>query len=260
MHGAIQRPGTFSLLASTDEGGRMVTSPSSGAIGTTAYHFAVDGRGRLWMKPQLLGTGEFLPWRDTGIGGLAPVDVMVAGAGGGRLLVGTVTSGGDLRLGRFEGSALHGWTTEATAVAATPSLAVYPGQQDGVMAYRSTDGVVRVRTLPLTADGRSEPWQELPPGTDGTPSVAFTKSGRVVVVARGSFSALMGALETDVLSGRWGAWTASPGPGPQAPTDPAVSDVFTYSGDQQSWVPVSGGTSQNGQSRVLWAPPSPYFG
>lgn len=260
MHAALQRPSTFSLLPSTDEGGRMVTSPSSGSIGTTAYHFAVDAQGRLWVKRQLLDTGEFLPWLYTGIDGLAPVQVMVARAGGAQLVVGVVTGGGDLRLGRFEGSTLHGWTTEATGVGTTPSLVAYPGGLDGVLAYRGTDGVARIRTLPLTADGRSGPWRELPAGTVGAPSVAITKSGRVMVVSRGSSSAVMGALETDAFSGQWGSWTAAHGVDPQSPTDPAVSDLFRYAGDLESWVPVSGGTSQNGQSHVLWAPSSPYFG
>lgn len=259
MHGALQLAGKFGLTPPTDEGGRMATSPASGVIGAMTYHFAVDAQGNLWVKRQLRSTGEFLPWLQVGVTGLAAQDVMVQADNTGGLQLGVVTSTGQLRLGTFNGTGTTGWTTVAEGAAGPPDLIVYPGDNDGVIAYRGTDSLVHVRLLPLRAGGRSGAWQTLS-ATEGDPAVAITSSGRSIVVARSSSGTLVGAKETEVFSGTWGAWTAAVGtPFGSSPSDPVTLDGFTWGSGRESWVPVQSVLSQNGAHRQLSIPTTPYF-
>lgn len=260
MHAALQVPDRFGLQPATEEGGRMATSPASGAIGTKAFHFAIDPKGALWMKPQLLSTGEFLPWRPVGVTGLAARTVMVTSAGAGPLTLGVVTSGGQVKLGTFDGTTVAGWTTVATGATGTPSLVIYPGANDGVIAYRGADDAVHARILPLKAGGRSGAWQVLGGSTVGDPVVEVTDSGRSIVVVRSSFGMLLGAKETEVFSGAWGAWAGQLGsPSGSAGSDPATVSGFSFGNDREAWVPVQSMLSQNGSHRALYIPPTPYF-
>lgn len=264
MHGALQVPEAFGLKPATDEGGRMATSPASGTIGSVAHHFAVDPQGSLWVKRQLLSTGEFLPWRQLGVTGLAARTVMVTSVGGGPstgpLTLGVVTRTGQVRLGSFDGTTASGWTTVAEGAAGTPALVVYPGADDGVIAYRGTDEAVHARVLPLRDGGRAGEWQVLGGSTVGDPAVAITDSGRSILVARSTFGMLVGAEETEVFSGTWGDWAGQLGtPFGSAGSDPATVAGFTWGNDRESWVPVQSMLSQNGQHRQLSIPTSPYF-
>lgn len=260
MHGGLQKPDVFGLNPATDEGGRMATSPSSGTIGTVAFHFAVDPQGNLWVKRQLRSTGEFLPWRQVGVTGLAAVDVMVTDDNAGGLALGVVTPSGQLRLGSFDGTGTSGWTTVAEGASGTPDLEVYPGGNDGVIAYRGTDEQVHARILPLRTGGRSSEWQTLSGATEGDPGVAVTGSGHSIVVVRGSSGLLVGAKETEVLAGGWGAYAAQIGtPSGTAGSDPVTTAGFTYGSGRESWVPVQSVLSQNGSHRQIAIPTSPYF-
>ena len=261
MHGALQVPERFGLNPPTDEGGRMATSPASAMLGSVAFHFAVDPQGALWVKRQLLSTGEFLPWRLVGVAGVAPVDVMVRTNDAGGLVLGVLTTDGRLRLGTFDGSQVTGWTTVAEDAAGTPDLLVYPGGNDSVITYRGTDGFVHARMYPLRAGGRSGEWQTLGGQTEGNPAVSFaSQPGRSVIVARSSSGTLVGATETGTLSGTWGAWVAqSAAPVGSAGSDPATVDDYAWANAGEPWLVVQSVLSQNGSHRQLVVPTPPYF-
>ena len=260
MHGALQVPARFGLQPATDEGGLMATSPASGTIGSTSFHFAVDPKGALWVKRQLRSTGEFLPWRPVGVTGLAAKTVMVTSVGAGPLTLGVVTAGGQVQLGSFDGTRATGWTTVASGAAGTPSLVIYPGGNDGLIAFRGTDDAVHARILPLKAGGRSTAWQVLAGSTVGDPVVALTKSSRSIVVARSTGGVLVGAEETEALSGTWGDWTGQLGtPTGSAGSDPAAASGFSFGNAREPYVPVQSVLAQNGSHRQLSIPTSPYF-
>ena len=129
MHGALQVARQVRAHShATDEGGRMATSPASGAIGAMAFHFAIDPQGDLWVKRQLRSTGEFLPWRPVGVTGLAAQDVMVSPATRGSPARGRHLHG-QLRLGTFDGARVAGWTTVAEGAAGPRTSSSTPGER-----------------------------------------------------------------------------------------------------------------------------------
>jgi hypothetical protein len=262
MHGALQVPQRFGLNPPTDEGGRMATSPASAMLGSVAFHFAVDPQGALWVKRQLLTSGEFLPWRPVGVTGRAAKTVMVEkinDASG--LAVGVITPSGQLRLGTYDGTRFTSWTTVAEGAAGTPDLVVYPGGNDGVLTYRGADGFVHIRMYPLRAGGRSGQWQTLSGQTAGNPAVSFgSHPGRSVIVTRSSSGTLVAATETEELSGSWGPWVAqSAAPVGSAGSDPATVDGYAWANAGEPWLVVQSVLAQNGAHRQLVVPTPPYF-
>ncbi|WP_406830094.1 tachylectin-related carbohydrate-binding protein [Pedococcus sp. KACC 23699] len=249
MYGALQRPGVFGLAPATDEGGRMATSPTSAVLGKNAFHFAVDPEGRLWVKKQLLTSGEFLPWRPAGLSGLRPVSVSAWERGDGTVRLAVVASDGRLRLGTYDGTSITGLTTLATGVEGRPDVLPYPGWDSAVVAHRVADGRVRVGMVALTANGRSAPWVTLGP-ISGDPSLGFAGNGSSFVQVRGQSDDVLVSSESGPRAADWETWrtsTLTPG----EVSDPEVVTDFTYSSQvSDGTLTVRAGYTQNGHHQI----------
>lgn len=252
MYGAVQKPGVFGLEPATDEGGRMATSPTSASMGTSAYHFAVDPEGRLWSKRQLLTTGDFLPWRQTGVSGLRAVSVSAWEVGGTTIRLAVVTADGSLRLGSFDGTSTSGWRTLVTGVTGRPDVLPYPGWDTVVVAHRLDDQRVRISLVALTANGRSAPPVILNP-IGGDPVLGFDGSGKSFVQARGQSEDVLTSTETQPWAADWAPWQAYTTVTQEGSDVEAVTGYTYNQAISDGTVTVRAGQSQTGRHRELEA-------
>jgi hypothetical protein len=250
MYGAVQVPGRFGLKPATDEGGRMSTSPVSATIGTTTYHFAIDSNGKLWVKPQLRTTGQFLPWQQTGVSGLLPLSVW-AQPREGAIALAVVTTDGELRLGSFEGNWAIGWLTLSRGVFSQPAIFAYPGWDKVSIAFRGEDQRLHARLLTLS-DATATGERVFGEAGGGYPTIGVRGDGRSFVLTKDESGDPVGAFDSAPFKADWstmqswgGTATVSQGSNPVAVTG------YSWGAGSTSTMELQAATSQNGSHRTI---------